>query len=83
MNWKRLDSATKAASDIRAAYAWYLASDSIPVVGLVADLINKAVNDAHADVANALALGGLREGLLANKFESGSKDEGQFRFIFP
>jgi glycylpeptide N-tetradecanoyltransferase len=72
MGWKRLDPGS-AQEDIHAAYIWYVASDGISIPSLIADLLNKAVNDAHADVANSLALMGIQEGLISNKFESGSK----------
>jgi glycylpeptide N-tetradecanoyltransferase len=96
MGWKTLDAASKVHGDIRAAYIWYVASDGVSITSLLADLLNKAVNDAHADVANALALAGTQEGLITNKFESGLKalqfysynffvppmDQSQMRFIF-
>lgn len=96
MNWKMIDPGSKKTTDIRAAYVWYIAADGVQMASLVADLLNKAVNDAHADVANALGMTGIRDALVANKFEAGSKalqfysynfwvppmDEAQMRFLF-
>jgi glycylpeptide N-tetradecanoyltransferase len=96
MNWKMIDPSSKATTDIRAAYVWYIAADGVQMASLIADLLNKAVNDAHADVANALAVTGIRDALVSNKFEAGSKalqiysynfwvppmDEAQMRFLF-
>jgi glycylpeptide N-tetradecanoyltransferase len=73
MNWKVIDGAMKG-SDLKAAYVWFTAVNGVDPVALIADLLNKAVNDAHADVASALGIGGMREALIANKFEAGSKD---------
>jgi glycylpeptide N-tetradecanoyltransferase len=92
MGWKMIDGMT----DIRAAYVWYVAAEGVQMQSVVADLLNKAVNDARADVANALSMTGIREALVANKFEVGEKplqfysynfwvppmEEGKMRFLF-
>ena len=72
MNWKVLNDSTPV--DIRAAYLWYNVANGVNGKSLVADLLNKAVNDAKADVANALGQSGICEALTSNKFEKGSKD---------
>jgi glycylpeptide N-tetradecanoyltransferase len=96
MGWKTIGPSAKVQGDVRAAYIWYMASDGISIPSLIADLLNKAVNDARAEIANSLALNGIQEGLITNKFESGSKalefysynffvppmDQSQMRFIF-
>ena len=71
MNWKVLKGTPV---DIRAAYIWYLASNSVNAKSLIADLLNKAVNEAKADVCTSTGTGGLRDALVANKFETGSKE---------
>jgi glycylpeptide N-tetradecanoyltransferase len=82
MNWKVIEPESQAPSDLRAAYVWYVASDGIQMHSLVADLLNKAVNDAHADVANAVAAGGIQDALVANKFEAGAKKLQFFSYNF-
>lgn len=72
MNWSILNDAT--ITEVRAAYIYYCASKTIDMKSLIADLLNKAVNDAKADVINGFSMSGNVDALVANKFEKGSRD---------
>jgi glycylpeptide N-tetradecanoyltransferase len=96
MSWKVLHETAVTGPELRAAYTWYTAVAGADLKAVMADLINKAVNDAHADVANSLGVSGLSEALLAHKFETGSKllhfysynyhvpkmEDSEMRFVF-
>jgi hypothetical protein len=97
MNWKSIDPSSKDPIDLKVACVWYVATEGVQMISLVADLLNRAVIDAQADVASALSITGIQDALVANKFESGSKPlqfysfnfripsmtECQMRFLFP
>lgn len=73
MNWSILQDNGQV-SAVRAAYIWYCATTSIDLNSLIADLINKAANDAKVDIVNSLCTMGLHDALTANKFEIGDKE---------
>lgn len=73
MDWSILDETARTLTQIRAAYVYYWATASVDLKNLVADLLNKAVNDAHADIINAIVMAGLGDALTAHKFEVGSR----------
>ena len=71
MNWNVIHDSRD--MNIRAAYIWFHAEKGVELKSLIADLLNKAVNDAKADVANSVGITGIHDALIANKFEAGSK----------
>ncbi|KAH0785518.1 glycylpeptide N-tetradecanoyltransferase 1-like [Histomonas meleagridis] len=72
MKWSVLNESSSTVTEIRAAYIYYTVTNNIDMKSLVADIVNKAVNDAKADIINGFSFTG--EGALtAHKFEAGSK----------
>lgn len=72
MNWSILNDSS--ITEVRAAYIYYCVSKTIEMKSLIADLLNKAVNDAKADVINGFSMSGNVDALVSNKFEKGSRD---------
>ena len=95
MEWTILEENHMSLTYLRPAYCWYLAG-IIDAKNLYGDLINKAANDAKADVVNGLLSGGFAEAMIQNKFEKGNRsleyysynyavpsmDESKIRFFF-
>ena len=72
MKWSILNEPSSTVTEIRAAYVYYTATNNVDMKSLIADLVNKAVNDAKADIINGYSLTG-KDALVAHKFEEGSR----------
>jgi glycylpeptide N-tetradecanoyltransferase len=73
MIWKVIEPTATTGTELKAAYLWYSAVRGGDRASVVADLLHKAVNDAHADIANSLGIAGVRDALVSNKFETGTR----------
>ena len=73
IDWSVLSENSMNLEQIRAAYCFYCAS-YVDMKGVMTDLVNKAGNDAKADIIISLVISDMDSAFSSNKFERGVRE---------